>query len=100
MVKELDASGDYPSFKRFTEFMQKETRIACSPIASPLFMNLKDSDERFPKRAKALSTKTDVKDFSCKRLETSSSKSNVSCFVCKDEKHSIAQCPTFAEKKH
>ncbi len=98
VVEELDASGDYPSFKRFTEFMQKETRIACNPIASPLFMNLKNSDERFPKRAKALSTKTDVKDFSCKRLETSSSKSNVSCFVCKDEKHSIAQCPTFAEK--
>ncbi|RXN10003.1 hypothetical protein ROHU_031096 [Labeo rohita] len=74
VVEELDTSGDYPSFKRFTEFMQKEARIACNPITSPVFMNLKGSDERFPKRAKALSTKTDAKDFSSKRFETSNSK--------------------------
>lgn len=98
VVEELDASGDYPSFKHFTEFMQKETRIACHPITSPLFVNPKNPDERVPKRAKPLSTRTDVKDFSSKRLETCSSKSKVSCFVCKDEKHSIGLCPTFAER--
>ncbi|GAA6067476.1 uncharacterized protein LOC103911210 [Tachysurus ichikawai] len=98
VVEKLDASGDYPSFKHFTEFMQKETRIACNPITSPVFMNLKNLDERFPKRAKALSTKADVKDFSSKRLETFSFKPKVTCFICEDEKHNIAQCPTFAER--
>lgn len=97
IVEELDTSGDYPSFKCFVEFMQKETRIACNPITSPLFMNLKDFDERFSRRAKALSTKAEVKDFASKRFETTS-KSKMSCFVCKDEKHSIAQCPAFAKR--
>ncbi|XP_068074145.1 uncharacterized protein [Danio rerio] len=97
VTEELDASGDYPSFKCFTEFLQKETRIACNPITSP-FMNMKNSDEKFPKRAKALSTKTDVKEFSSKGLNTSSVKSKVSCIVCKDENHSIVQCSAFGEK--
>lgn len=98
VVEELDTSGDYPSFKCFTEFLQKEAKIACNPITSVLFVNQKNTDERFPKRAKALSTKVQVKDLSSKRPETYSSKPKTSCLFCKDEKHHIAQCSTFAGK--
>ena len=58
VVGELDRSGDYPSFAHFTEFLQTEARIAYNPIASPLLMSVKGTDERIPKRAKALNTST------------------------------------------
>ncbi len=32
VVEELDASGEYPTFKCFAEFVQKEAHIACNPI--------------------------------------------------------------------
>lgn len=97
VVEELDTSGDYPSFKCFTDFMQKEARIACNPITSPLFMNPKNSDE-MSKRVKAFNTKAHVKDFSSEGFETCNIKPKRSCFVCKDENHTIVQCPSFAER--
>ncbi|KAG1929401.1 hypothetical protein F2P79_022956 [Pimephales promelas] len=41
-------------FHTCEEFMQTEARIACNPIASPLLMNVKGTDERLSKRAKVL----------------------------------------------
>lgn len=38
VVEELDQSSDYPSFRHFSEFVQKEARIACNPVASPLIL--------------------------------------------------------------
>lgn len=35
VVNELDASGEYPAFEHFSDIMQKESRIACNPVASP-----------------------------------------------------------------
>nr|XP_043906906.1 uncharacterized protein LOC122785246 [Solea senegalensis] len=98
VVEELDKSGDYPSFKQFTEFMQKEARIACNPIASPLLMNIKPAEERFPKRAKALSTSAQIKTSPSGELKTSYSKPRPPCLVCKDETHGVAKCPMFAAK--
>lgn len=43
-VEELDKSGEYPAFKHFTEFLLKEARIACNPIASPFFLNSRAPD--------------------------------------------------------
>lgn len=96
VVGELDESGDYPSFACFTEFMQKEARIACNPIASPLLMNIKATDERLPKRVKVLNTSIQGKISSSRSLD--SSKSKPPCLVCKDETHGVAKCPTFAKK--
>lgn len=91
MVEELDMTGEFPSFKRFTEFLQKESKMACCTFTSPLLMSSKVSDERFPKRAKAFNTKAQVKDSI--RLEF-----KMACSVCKSEAHGIAKCPIFAEK--
>ena len=96
--KELDASGEYPSFSCFTEFINMEARIACNPIASPLLMNHKPTDERLPKRARALNTTAHKNSSTSEVQETSSSKPKPPCPSCKDETHGVAKCPTFAAK--
>lgn len=93
MVEELDMTGDYPSFKRFVAFLQKESKIACNPFTSPLLLSSKVSDEKFPKRVRAFNTKAQVKDST--RTE---SKMISPCSVCRSETHSISKCPIFAEK--
>lgn len=98
VVRELDASGDYPSFACFTEFIQMEARIACNPIASPLLMNHKPTDERLPKRARALNTSTHKNNFTSEIKETFNSKPKPPCPICKDETHGVGRCPTFAAK--
>lgn len=98
VVEELDASGDYPSFVRFTEFMQKEARIACNPIASPLLLSLKTTDDRLPKRAKALNTSTQMKNSTSETQRATNFKPKPPCPVCQDETHGVAKCPTFAAK--
>ncbi len=85
--EELGMTGDYPSFRRFTEFLQRESKIACNPFTSPLLMSSKVSDERFPKRAKALNIKAQVKDSTRPEFKIPSQ-----CSVCKSEAHSIAKC--------
>ncbi|KAL1280039.1 hypothetical protein QQF64_014639 [Cirrhinus molitorella] len=96
VVEELDRSGEYPSFVHFTEFMQTEARIACNPIASPLLMNMKTTDERLPKRTKALNTSALMKNSTTGTLENS--KPKPPCLVYKDETHGVVKCPTFAAK--
>lgn len=93
VVEELDMTGDYPSFKRFAEFLQKESKIACNPFTSPLLMSSKVSDEKFPKRAKAFNIKAQVKDSTRPEFKITSP-----CSVCKSEAHSITKCHIFAEK--
>ncbi len=51
-----------PVCYNFTEFMQKEARIVCNPIASPFLINMK-TDDTFPKRAKTLNTNTQLEDY-------------------------------------
>ncbi|KAK0152254.1 hypothetical protein N1851_006383 [Merluccius polli] len=98
-VDELDKSGEYPAFNRFTEFVSKEARIACNPIASPLFLNSRTPDEKPSKRAKALSTSAQSKDHTSKVSENVSfPRPRVPCLICKEESHGIAKCPGFAAK--
>ncbi|CAH2307035.1 Hypothetical predicted protein [Pelobates cultripes] len=61
VVDELDKSQEYPTFAHFTEFLQKDAKIACNPISSPFPLSTKTTDERIPKRAKALNTRTQMK---------------------------------------
>lgn len=96
VIEELDRSGDYPSFLHFTEFMQKEARVACNPIASPLMINMKTSDQRSPKKAKTLNTSTQIKGFNSTTSE--SSKPRPPCLVCRNDAHGVAKCPVFATK--
>ncbi|XP_039679755.1 uncharacterized protein LOC120573907 [Perca fluviatilis] len=98
VVDELDTSGSYPDLACFTNFLSKEARIACNPIASPLLINFKTTDERSPKRAKALNTNIHTKTFVQEKQETNGSKPNYPCSVCKSEAHNITKCPTFAAK--
>lgn len=91
-VEELDASGEYPAFKRFTDFVLKEARIACNPIASPLFLNSRAPDEKPPKKAKAFSTSAQFKE------NVSFPRPKLPCLSCKEESHGIAKCPVFAAK--
>lgn len=98
VVEELDSSGSYPDLACFTKFLSKEARIACNPIASPLLMNFKATDERSPRRAKALNTNTQTKSFTQEKQETNSSKPKPPCSVCKSEAYNIIKCPTFAAK--
>nr|XP_033951031.1 uncharacterized protein LOC117455577 [Pseudochaenichthys georgianus]XP_033951039.1 uncharacterized protein LOC117455577 [Pseudochaenichthys georgianus] len=99
LVEELDKFGDYPSFARFTEFTQKEARIACNPIVFPLLMkNTTTTDERFLRRTKALNTSTEMNEPTSETFVTSNSKPWPPCLVCKDETHGIARCPTFTAK--
>ncbi|XP_021324883.3 uncharacterized protein [Danio rerio] len=96
VVEELDRSGEYPSFVHFTQFMQTEARIACNPIASPLLMNVKNTDERLPKRTKALNTGIQIKTSISGPPENYRPKPP--CLVCKDEMHGVVKCPSFAAK--
>ncbi|XDV46694.1 hypothetical protein PO909_014534 [Leuciscus waleckii] len=66
VVEQLDASGEYPIFEHFTKFVLKEARIACNPITSSV-LSSSSVDEKFPKRAKALSTsaQTEYHAFNC-----------------------------------
>ncbi|XP_073718035.1 uncharacterized protein [Misgurnus anguillicaudatus] len=96
VVEELDRSGEFPSFAHFTGFMQEEARVACNPIASPLLMNLKPSDERFPRRAKALNTSIQTKSPISGTIENPNLR--LPCLVCKDETHGVVKCPAFAAK--
>ncbi|XP_042596033.1 uncharacterized protein LOC122139888 [Cyprinus carpio] len=98
VVEELDTSGSYPDLACFTNFLSKEARIACNPIASPLLMNFRATNERSPKRAKALNTNTQTKSFAQEKQETNGSKPKSPCFICKSEAHNITKCPTFAAK--
>lgn len=91
-VEELDKSGEYPAFKHFTEFLLKEARIACNPIASPFFLNSRAPDEKLSKRAKTFSTSAQSKE------TVSFSRPRLPCLICKEELHSIAKCPVFAAK--
>ncbi|XP_063052707.1 uncharacterized protein LOC134447256 [Engraulis encrasicolus] len=95
VVEELDKGGNYPNFKCFAEFIAKEARIACNPIASPFLLNIKTTDERMPQRAKSLSTVTQAKDSS---METEQSKTWPPCLCCQDAAHGIARCPIFTAK--
>lgn len=96
VVEELDQSGNYPSFASFTEFIAKEARIACNPIASPFLLNTKTMEERTPQRAKVLNTVIQAEDSSTETVERS--KAWPPCLCCQDEAHGIAKCPTFAAK--
>ncbi|XP_051281790.1 uncharacterized protein LOC127377717 [Dicentrarchus labrax] len=98
VVEELDTSGSYPDLACFTKFLSKEARIACNPIASPLLINFKATDERSPKRAKVLNTNTQTKSFAQEKQETNGSKPKSPCSGCKSEAHNITKCPTFAAK--
>lgn len=98
VVDELDKSGNYPDLKQFTVFLNKEARIACNPIASPLLMTSKTADERLLKRARALNTSAQTKEPNRDIQETSNYKVRPPCPVCKDETHGIATCPTFASR--
>lgn len=97
-MDELDTSGRYPDFVCFTEFLSREARIACNPIASPLLINFKLVDDRIPKRAKAFNTNTQTKSFAQERQEANSHRPKWPCFVCKSEAHGITRCPTFTVK--
>lgn len=57
----VDKCQEYISFAQFTNFLRREAKVACNPIASPFLMNEKASDERFIKRAKALNTAVQAK---------------------------------------
>lgn len=98
VVDELDTSGSYPDLTCFTEFLSREARIACNPIASPLLINFKPIDDRIPKRAKAFNTNTQTKSFAQEKQEVNNNKPKSPCFVCKSEAHGITKCPTFAAK--
>lgn len=86
----------FSAFVHFTAFMQTEARIACNPIASPFLMNIKNTDERLPKRDKALNTSAQMKISTSGTPENS--KPKPPCLVCKDETHGVVKCPTFAAK--
>ncbi|KAI2645246.1 Zinc finger CCHC domain-containing protein 13 [Labeo rohita] len=77
--------------------MQTEARIACNPSASPLLMNVKNTDKRLPKRAEALSTSTHKNQELTSTSETLE-KPKTPCLFCKDETHGVVKCPTFAAK--
>lgn len=98
VVDELDTSGNYPDLACFTKFLSKEARIACNPIASPWLIDFKATDERSPKRAKALNTNTQTKSFVQEKQDTHVSKLKSPCSVCKSEAHNITKCPIFAAK--
>lgn len=95
VVDELDKSQEYPSFDRFTEFLQKEAKIACNHIASPFLLSTKTTDERIPKRA---NTSTQMKPSTSSVPEISASRPKPPCLVCKDKTHSVAKCLTFAAR--
>lgn len=94
VVEELDASGEYPTFERFTGFVQKESRIACNPIASSCLFGSRSHNDKFPKRARALNTK--AKDHMLESL--SAQRPKLPCLVCEKEFHGIGKCPFFASK--
>lgn len=96
VTERLDESGDYPSFSCFRRFIQKEARIACNPVTSPLL--IKASDDRQPKRARALHTNTKRNNPMEKVEKVFSTKSKPPCPICKDEMHGVIKCPTFAAK--
>ncbi|XP_024119479.1 uncharacterized protein LOC112140697 [Oryzias melastigma] len=96
VVDEMDKRQEYPSFAHFTEFMQREAKIACNPIASPFLINERDSDERHVKRAKALITTTQTKSDTSASVVTPKPKQP--CLFCRDEKHGIVKCSSFAAK--
>lgn len=99
VTKSLDESEDYPSFSCFTEFIQTEARIACNPVASPFL--IKSTDDRQPKRARALHTNTKKNSKEASSTDEAKevpTKSKPPCPVCKDETHGVARCPTFADK--
>lgn len=98
IVEELDASGNYPDFSCFTEFLNKEARIACNPVTSPLLINSKSQDERSLKKARAFNIKVQKGNSTNEQNEMSNSKTKLPCSVCKDESHSIVKCPTFSTK--
>ncbi|XP_013873851.1 uncharacterized protein LOC106524553, partial [Austrofundulus limnaeus] len=94
VVEELDKHQEYPSFAHFTQFLQKEAKVACHPVASPFLINEK-TEERHIKRAKALTTTVQPKS----PLPTVvSNKPKPPCLFCKDELHGVAKCPSFATK--
>ena len=98
VVDELDTTGNYPDFACFTEFLSKEARIACNPVASPLLLNLKPTDERQPKRAKAFNTNTQTKITSQDNPGASKTKFKSACTFCKNETHVITKCSSFTAK--
>ncbi|XP_035985253.1 uncharacterized protein LOC118558808 [Fundulus heteroclitus] len=98
VVDKLDESGDYPDFKCFTEFLSKEAKIACNPIASPLLGNFKFAADRTPKRARTFNINAQRQGFSHETQDTNSYKPKLPCLVCKSETHGITRCPAFASK--
>ncbi|KAL0148099.1 hypothetical protein M9458_056569 [Cirrhinus mrigala] len=93
VVEELDSSGDFPNFKRFSEFLQRESKLVCNPVTSSLLMSVKASDERYPKRAKAFHTRVQVKGATHQRPEF---QQELQCPVCQSKAHNIVKCPNFA----
>ncbi|CAI5683011.1 unnamed protein product [Oreochromis niloticus] len=98
VVDELDQSGTYPDLACFTDFLNREARIACNPIASPLLMNFKPVDDRIPKRAKVFNTNMQPKSSTQEKQDTNISKPKSPCSVCRNETHGISKCPIFAAK--
>ncbi|XP_039907300.1 uncharacterized protein LOC120746094 [Simochromis diagramma] len=98
VVDELDESGTYPNLACFTDFLSREARIACNPIASPLLMNFKPVDDRIPKRAKVFNTNMQPKSSAQEKQDTNISKPKSPCPVCKSETHGISKCPIFTAK--
>ena len=88
--KELDESGDYPSFSCFTKYLKTEASIACNPIASPFLVNRRPTDEKEPRKTRAFNTSAQSNDSNSRPLFT--------CPICTQETHGIATCPTFARK--
>ncbi|XP_060923658.1 N-acyl-aromatic-L-amino acid amidohydrolase (carboxylate-forming) B-like [Limanda limanda] len=82
----LYKSGDYPDFKSFTAFLNKEARISCNPITSPHWMNFKPTVE---KEARSLNTTAQLKYTTRDAPETADYRGRPPCVVCKDETHGI-----------
>lgn len=90
VVEIEEATGTFPTFKQFVEFVTKEAKIACNPVTS--LHALKSTESQ------ALKTKG-VRSTGAKVLASSSSEERniVECIFCGKRGHEVPICRKFME---
>jgi len=88
----LDSATEYPTFKQFVAFVEKEARAACHPVAS--ISAVKGADSK-PQRDESRKFK-EIRSLATDQVKSPDKVSRKRCSFCEGE-HYLSGCAKFAE---
>lgn len=104
VTRQVQATGEYPNFDSFVEFVVGEAKVACNPVSSLHALSEEKKPPREPKRKQAsvMATSSQSKDNDPQTIRKNGNKdrkeTTKNCPFCESEGHYLPRCPDFCRK--